>query len=882
MKRAGKILKYFAAVGIALVIILYIVSLIFETRISAVFTRELNNKLSAPASMEKLKFSLLKRFPRASLELHNILLKSPANTNNGTVYPDTLLFADRMILTLKIAPLIKKNYIVERIDIERGVINICRDDSGKMNTDIWVQDANRDTSLMNLDINNVNINNSSFTYTVPSRGFALDILISNSSNKLDMERGNTGLRSRSSVILSLLETGRKYRLDGRYPLKFSAGLHLGGDSIRIEEAVMDINGIPAEGECLIITTGGTLSLFLQTDKAEIDKLARIILPGNIDFIKKYEIEGMLSSALRISGTTGSRQELELSSDLELSRGALRIPGSGIQLQDISSHGSLRMGFGKQNRFFEVSSPSFTASLGNTPFYGSLLVKDPGRPGIDVIISGLFPSEQLTDLFSEGNITSSAGNVRLNARLSGPVPGENSKNAGGIFELQRSINMGLNNVSLGLPSLPGEIRNINGNVMIASNIWADDLSMTYGDQNFALNGVVTGFNDWLLEKGPSPVITAGIWADRLDITSLRDAFKDVDREAGPGSKTGMKKKGGDRDKESGRKISPVINLNIICDSIVMDDFTGSHFEANMSYQPGLVDISSFSMNTLSGLVSGNAAAADLKDKGYAMRGWFDIENIDIKKTFTAFSNFRQDYIKSENLDGLITGTISLSATSDRNLKIKKEDLVLNGEYRIMDGRLINFEPAYKLSRFIEVDELAEISFSEMENELIINNEMITIPRMDISSSAFNISLEGRHGFDGIYEYHLRVLLSELLSKKKNAKVSEFGLIEDDGLGRTSLYLRINGDRNGSRVSHDTEALRSGIREDLQREKQTIKSILNEEYGWYKGDSIPAVPASESRRFRITWEETDSLKTEVADTSEKKLPLLKLFKKKNSNK
>jgi hypothetical protein len=315
---------------------------------------------------------------------------------------------------------------------------------------------------------------------------------------------------------------------------------------------------------------------------------------------------------------------------------------------------------------------------------------------------------------------------------------------------------------------------------------------------------------------------------------------------------------------------------------MDNFTGSHFEATVSYQPGLMDISSFSMNTLSGLVSGNAAAANLKDKGYAMRGWFDIENIDIKKTFTAFSNFRQDYIKAENLDGLITGTISLSATADRNLKIKKEDLVLNGEYRIMDGRLINFEPANKLSRFIEVDELAEISFSKLENELIINNEMITIPRMDISSSAFNISLEGRHGFDGIYEYHLRVLLSELLSKKKNAKVSEFGLIEDDGLGRTSLYLRINGDRSGSRVSHDTEALRSGLREDLQREKQTIKSILNEEYGWYTGDSTPAVQASKSRRFRITWEETDSLKTEVADTSEKKLPLLRLFKKKNSNK
>ncbi|MEE4214315.1 MAG: AsmA-like C-terminal region-containing protein [Bacteroidales bacterium] len=882
MKRAGKIFKYIAAVGISLVLILYLVSLVLETKISAVFTRELNKRLSAPVTMEKLNFSLLKRFPRASVELHDILLQSPPAPGIVTDYPDTLLFADRMILTLKIAPLINKNYIVDRIDIEKGIINICRDESGTMNTDIWVRAEDTDTTVMNLNINNVNINSSSFTYTVPSRGFHLDIFVNNSSNKLNMDRGHTGLKSKSSTVLMRLATGQKYRLNGPYPVKFSAALQMTGDSIRIEEAEMDINGIPLEGNCLIITSESTISAVLNTAKTEIDRLAEIILPGNIDFINKHDIGGLLSSSVRISGSYGSNQAIELSSELELSRGAFNIPSGDIQFEDIATRARLRMGFGKQNRNFEVSSPGFSATLGKTSFYGSFLLRDLVNPYIDLIIAGLFPSPQLTALFKEGNIASSAGNIRLNARLSGSVPGKKGQGDFNIFELQRSVNMGLNAVNLELPGLEGEISNINGNIMIADNVWADDLSMSYNNQNIALNGMITGFNDWLLKKDPSLRITAGLWSDRIDIDSFRDKFMAGKRDAN-GNKVGEgQNDAAGRDKNSSRDFRPEINLNILCDSIIMGNFRASLFEADLSYQPGLVDISSFSMNTLSGFLSGNAAIADLRDKGFAMRGWFDIENIDINKTFTTFNDFRQDYIKSENLDGLITGTISLSATTDRQLRINKKDLVLNGEYRITDGRLIDFEPAYKLSRFIEVDELAEISFSSLENELIINNEMITIPMMDISSSAFNISLEGNHGFDGIYEYHLRVLLSDLLSKKKNAKVSEFGLIEDDGLGRTSLYLRINGDKNGSRVSHDTEALRSGIKEDLQREKQTIKSILNEEYGWYTGDSITGVPAGNTRRFRITWEETDSIKTEVADTTGKKLPLLRLFKKKNSNK
>ncbi len=866
MNLARKIFKYILAVGISLVLILYIVSLIFETKISGIFIRELNKNLSAPVVSEKLNFSLLKRFPRASIELENFLIKSPPLQDQETVsdYPDTLLYAGKLILTLKIAPLIKKNYTVDRIDIDRGAINICKGLSGKMNTDIWVRKTGSDTSVMNLNINNVNISNSSFTYRVSLTGFIIDCVINNSSNKLVMQEGYTQVKSKSNTSLSLLKSAQKYQLNGPYPVKFNTSLMISEDSINIGHTEIDIDGIPVEGDCIIGKSSGKLSLELQVNNANINRVLEILMPGSNNNSRKYDIDGLLSASLNINGSYNKSTPLFMKANIDLDKGEVNIPSTEIYIDNITTSAILTMGLGKEDKNFEIYAERFNARLDGTVFSGSFLIKNLTKPFIDVIIKGLFPSERIAGLFNAGELNSSAGTVRLNARLFGPLARKTGDNNFNIFELHRSINMSLNSVNLELPGLEGEIKNIRGNIMLADNIWIDDLSMSYNKQNIALNGMITDFNSWLLKKDQTLKVTAGLWSDRIDISSFRDKFKDG------------------ANKENSRATRLNINLNILCDSIIISNFRASLFDGNLSYVPGLMDITSFSMNTLNGTLSGNAAIADLQEKGYAMRGWFDIENIDISETFSAFNNFRQSYIKSENLDGSITGNISASAVTDRQFKINMKDLVLNGEYQIRDGKLVNFEPAYKLSRFIEIEELAEIEFSKLENELIINNEMVTIPRMDISSSAFNISLEGNHAFDGNYEYHLKVLLSELLSKKKNEKVSEFGVIEDDRLGRTSLYLRLSGDKNGSRVTHDTYALRTGLKEDLQREKQTIRSILKEEYGWYTGDTIPEIQAKETRRFRIVWEETDSIKTEVSDTTEKKLPLLRLFKRKDLNK
>ena len=111
-------------------------------------------------------------------------------------------------------------------------------------------------------------------------------------------------------------------------------------------------------------------------------------------------------------------------------------------------------------------------------------------------------------------------------------------------------------------------------------------------------------------------------------------------------------------------------------------------------------------------------------------------------------------------------------------------------------------------------------------------------MDITSSAISISASGTHTFENIIDYHLKLLLSDVLSRKaKKAKKEneEFGVIADDGLGKTNIFISMKGPINNPKIGYDGKGAQQKIKNDLVQEKQSLKKILNQEFGLFKRDS-----------------------------------------------
>jgi len=270
-----------------------------------------------------------------------------------------------------------------------------------------------------------------------------------------------------------------------------------------------------------------------------------------------------------------------------------------------------------------------------------------------------------------------------------------------------------------------------------------------------------------------------------------------------------------------------------------------------------------------------------NKSYISKGNFILSGIDVNETFTTFRNFGQNFLKAENINGTLSGSLSLLIPVDSLLKPDIKSFTAEGKYTLTDGALINFDPVKELSSFIELSELSNIKFDNLENDFFIRSNSFYMPQMDVRSSAVDLSVNGKHGFNNIYEYHVKLLLSDILSnkaRKTRTTSSEFGEVEDDGLGRTSILLMIEGNGDDVKVSYDKKAAGTQIRTDIQKEKQTLKKILNEEYGWYGTDVEPVKEKKTKPRFRIVWEGSDSSANDTEPPDDKKDGLFKnLFKK-----
>jgi hypothetical protein len=214
-------------------------------------------------------------------------------------------------------------------------------------------------------------------------------------------------------------------------------------------------------------------------------------------------------------------------------------------------------------------------------------------------------------------------------------------------------------------------------------------------------------------------------------------------------------------------------------------------------------------------------------------------------------------------------------SEMNPQIKA--LNAEGKYQLVNGALINFEPVKQLSRFINLSELEDIHFETLQNDFFIRNNFLYMPTMDVKSSAVDLSVNGKHSFENDYEYHVKMLLSEILSRKRQkakSNITEFGVVEDDGLGRTSLLLKIINKGDDIKVGYDIKAAGNKIIDNIKSERQTLKSILNQEYGWYKNDTTTKQkPAEKSRRFKISYGETDTIKSSPDQAALKKKPVVK---------
>jgi hypothetical protein len=283
----------------------------------------------------------------------------------------------------------------------------------------------------------------------------------------------------------------------------------------------------------------------------------------------------------------------------------------------------------------------------------------------------------------------------------------------------------------------------------------------------------------------------------------------------------------------------LKAGIQAKSFVAGKFTATDVKFDLHATGDSVFIQNYNLRFPDGSINGNAVIILGPDKKITVRCRANPQKINIQQLLYSFNNFTQNFIVDKNVKGQLTGRVDFSAEWDSTLTFISNQLTAQADIEIDNGELIQFEPMMRLSKYINLDELRLIRFKTMKNVINIRDRMVSMPEMAIRSSAFNISVSGKHSFNHEFDYRLKVLLSEVLFNKARKKTKEMDdfLTEETREDQTTIPLKIIGTPDNFDVSFDRKKAF-----DLTR--KTIKD-----------NDAPVEKNATSGNFRIEWDETD---------------------------
>jgi hypothetical protein len=754
---------------------------------------------------------------------------------------------------------------VRSITVREGKINLLTDKRGDIN--YLVVTGEKKKKSKNVRLNNISAMNMRTVWYDRSSGLRVSGRINEA--MLDGDIFKAGIFLNTTVSVDVDSVNVQGTSISGFPVNASVKMRKSDNSLSVAKGTIDLAGLSFNVDGMVNYSMSTLDLAVEGKKINIGSLVSM-LPGKwMSRAGGLSPSGIMDFRCGLKGPYGEAGNPHIELNYALTDGRVSSQRSGLKVNNLSFSGGLTNGALNNPETFLFTVDNMNATYGKAKLTGSFRLSSLIRPHVTLAVNGDINFDDLRKIIKTDYIRDQKGSVSGHIKLSGVLPDSMKLEMASLPSLHPDASFVFRDFGATIASSGISLTDANGSLIINRDFIADSLSFTLMDQHFRVNAIMRNFTGWVAGGPEIMVVTGNVSADRFVTASFTGSENDSTASTG---------------KRLNIFPSDVsMKITLTADSIISQGFRAANFRTSLEYEPFMFTFSDIIAEGLDGMLTGEFRLGRQKDGGYITRSKLDVTGIDINKTFSSFNNFGQDFIVSDNLFGNLTGTVTVLAPLDSNYKIVTKSLVSDAHLVITDGRLVHFALAESLSSYLDLDELRDISFSRMENDIFITNRTVSIPKMLINSTAVNFTLYGTHNFDEDYSYHTRLLLSEVLSRKardRNRSDDVFGQVQVDGAGKATIPLKIECINGTVDVGYDFGQAKDNIKEDIATEKQTLKGILNEEYGWYQADTLKKKPAESKPKFKITWEEgkEPAAATETSQEDVIESPIRTLLKKK----
>lgn len=827
---------------------------VYDKEIKAAIISEINTHLQTKVYInpDNIDLTVIRTFPDAALVFKDVTVMGAL----PELKDDTLLHAASIYLLFNARDLWNRKFEIRHVRVNQARLSLLVDRDGFANYEIW--EAEPDTADKGQDKAKFRLQSLTFN--------EFDVSYKNAQNKLRVaaslhELLLSGNFSASEYALEVSAEGRLGHIKSKNQtlirnknLVAKVAAQVKNQRYTITEAEVGLNKLffTAVGWFQDEETEMPAEISFSGKNIDIRSILSWLPEESHDKIRDYESEGIFYSDLKLSGNLRDYNSLDINAAFGTSKARLTYLPTKTTLTGVSFTGS----FVKEKFSPEkLELKNIKAHQGQNFVAGEFALSNFASPYLKLQARGNY---NLSDFFALVPVdTLQEAKGQIDFEVKGNI-NLNDARAKQIGTSSMDGNIALKDVELQFKGgqklqVPGGQVNVHN-----ENLETKNLRVIRGRSTVEISGQAGNFLNYVL-KPKQPLVV------NLQVSSR---FVDADDFILPSSPSA----GGERElnpEENPFNLEDELaaSMKLEIAEVVFRTFQARNLAGTLEISHRKLLAKNFSFEAFGGDITFTGLADATPPNRTDIKGTTTLVDVNVKQMFSQLNNFGQDVIDAGNLKGIATTQVDFSASWNNRLECDLKSIKAGAELNIANGELVNYKMLEALGEYVDLKELKHVKFATLQTHVDIHDEAVYLSKTVVKNSALDLDISGWQTFDSKIDYHVKLRLSDWLAKrpgKSKQLDEELTEVENDPENKRCVFIKMTGTLDKPVISYDRKAMKQKLREDIKEEKQNLKKMLNEEFGWFKKDSTLKKDAvNKDQKFKIEFNQKKDNKEEEDD-------------------
>ncbi len=778
---------------------------LYQEKIIQHLVREANKNINTPIHVGEIEISIWEEFPMIAVSFKDVLVEESYKINPGILGKARYVF-----FAFNLSDLLQDNYIIKRVIIEGGEVNLEKSIKGEINYNIIDKRDGKNEGI-ELDLDKVKITNTKLTYNNLVNNQELSFQLKDIESTINLIANYYSFNVHGNLTSEMIRFGKDNYLENK-EVKLTSRITFNNQNkvLKVESSNLNINdgSFSVTGDYKI-SRPDSIDISIVGNNSDIHTILSLFPNRFEQRFSEYTSEGNVFFSANLSGPLSKLQSPSITVEFGFDNTLLINKKLNARIKDATFDGYFKSPELSDLSKAKLLIKNINGKFEDNEFSGNLLLENLLDPYLEFDLIGDFEIDKLFEFYPVQEISQSKGLINLSLNFEGKIA--DLRKSENKDKIKISGEIGMNNIDLVLSKNQLPIYSLSGNLLFNNHdIALDHVSGRLSDSDFLLNGFFRNMINFALFENQPIGIEAKLTSEYLDLDQILSGNYGA-------SVTGD---------EYSFSISPNLFLNFDCDVkfLKFRRLKARDIKGTLKVKEQLALGKDFTAHAMGGdmKISGMVDATNSNDVRVNTEA--ELDGINIDSLFFVFENFNQTFLVDKNLKGQIYANISTEMSFDNKLVLNSDSLISDVTVSIKNGELNDFEPMKKLAKYVsDESDLARLKFSELNNDIHVENKVIYLPQMEVSSNVTTINLSGTHTFSQDIDYRV---IAPLKRKKISDKDEAFGAIEDDGEGGSKVYLRIHGNTSDYKVIYDFQEVRKKIISDLKNEVKELKTAFRD--------------------------------------------------------